>query len=186
MRATVFAYPATLTRGSDGRLLVCFRDFPEALTDGETEEDALYEASDALSEALMSRIADGEDVPDPSPVGLNEYQIAPDATVALKVALQSALKEKRATTADLSRLLHVDHKEARRLLDPHEASKVPRLVEALRALGYSVTTAIYDAGKRERILSQPGAPRRTAVKSRKGIKAGLVGAAGPRGAMGRR
>ena len=129
MQATIFAYPATLTRDSD------------------------------------------DNIPDPSPVGRNQYQIAPDATVALKVALNRTMKEKKATTADLSRLLEIDHKEARRLLDPREASKVPRLAEALRALGYSVTTAIYDAGKRERILSHRAAPKTTAIRLRKGVKA---------------
>ena len=151
MRATVFAYPATLTRDPEGRFLVRFPDLPEALTDGATEEEALREAADALSEALMSRVADGETIPEPSTVRRNQYQIAPDTTVALKAALQRTLKEKRMTAAALSRLLDIDHKEARRLLDPQEKSKVPRLTEALGALGYSVTTAVYDAAKRERI-----------------------------------
>ena len=159
MRATVFAYPATLTRDAARRFLVRFPDIPEALTDGATEEEALREAADALSEALMSRVADGDTIPDPSAVGRNQYQIAPDATAALKVALHRAIKEKRVTAADLSRLLEIDHKEARRLLDPREKSKVPRLTEALAALGYSVTTAVYDAAKRERILSSPVARR---------------------------
>ena len=66
MRATVFAYPATLTRDSGGRFLVRFPDLPEALTDGASEAEALREAADALSEALMSRIVDGEAIPDPS------------------------------------------------------------------------------------------------------------------------
>ncbi len=55
MRATVFAYPATLTRDAARRFLVRFPDIPEALTDGATEEEALREAADALSEALMRR-----------------------------------------------------------------------------------------------------------------------------------
>ena len=159
MRATVFAYPATLTRDAAGRFLVRFPDIPEALTDGATEEEALREAADALSEALMSRIADGETIPEPSAVGPDQYQIAPDATVALKVALHKALSEKAVTAAALSRLLEIDHKEARRLLDPKEKSKVPRLTAALAALGYSVITAIYDAAKRECILS--GAARKS-------------------------
>ena len=91
MRATVFAYPATLTRDAAGRFLVRFPDLPEALTDGATEAEALREAVDALSEALMSRIVDGEPIPDPSPLGRSQYQVAPDATVALKVALHKAV-----------------------------------------------------------------------------------------------
>lgn len=118
----------------------------------------------------MSRIADAEAIPDPSSVGRNQYQIAPDATVALKVALHRALKEKRSTAADLSRLLDIDHKEARRMLDPREKSKVPRLTQALGALGYSVTTAIYDAAKRERILSDPAAPKSGSIRRRRTVK----------------
>ncbi|HKW55698.1 MAG TPA: type II toxin-antitoxin system HicB family antitoxin [Stellaceae bacterium] len=170
MRATVFAYPATLTRDAARRFLVRFPDIPEALTDGATEEEALREAADALSEALMSRIADGEAIPEPSPIGRNQYQVAPDATVALKAALNKALKEKRATAADLSRLLDIDHKEARRLLDPRETSKVPRLTAALAALGYSVTTAVYDAAKRERILSSPAERKTGTLRPRKRVK----------------
>ncbi len=45
MRATVFAYPATLTRDAARRFLVRFPDIPEALTDGATEEEALREAA---------------------------------------------------------------------------------------------------------------------------------------------
>ncbi len=170
MRATVFAYPATLTRDAKGRLLVRFPDLPEALTDGATEDEALHEAADALSEALMSRIVDGEAIPDPSPVGRNQYQIAPDATVALKAALHKAMREKKVTAADLSRLLEIDHKEARRLLDPSENSKIPRLTEALSALGYSVMTAVYDASKRERILSNPATRRASTLRPRKTIR----------------
>src|SRR5712692_1436397 len=117
MRATVFAYPATLSCDSERRFLVRFPDLPEALTDGASEAEALREAADALSEALMSRIVDGESIPDPSPIRRNQYQIAPEPTVALKAALHKAMRERKATAADLSRMLEIDHKEARRLLD---------------------------------------------------------------------
>jgi antitoxin HicB len=170
MRATVFAFPASVTRDSEGCYLVRFPDIPEALTDGATEQEAIHEAADALSEALMSRIADGEVIPDPSPVTRNQFQIAPDATVALKVALHRVLKERKKTAADLSRMMDIDHKEARRLLDPRQNSKVPRLTEALSALGFSVTTAIYDASKRERIVSSPAAPKAGAMRPRRTVR----------------
>lgn len=171
MRATVLAYPATLTRDRARRFLVRFPDLPEALTDGATEAEALREAADALSEALMSRIVDGETIPEPSPVGGKQYQVAPDATVALKVALHRALREKGATAADLSRLLDIDHKEARRLLDARETSKVPRLTAALDALGYSVTTAVYAPAKRERILSSAAERKVGRARPRRAVRA---------------
>jgi antitoxin HicB len=174
MRATVFAYPATLTRDSQRRFLVRFPDLPEALTDGVNEAEALREAADALSEALMSRIVDGEVIPDPSPVRRNQYQIAPDPTVALKAALHKAMRERKASAADLSRMLEIDHKEARRLLDPRERSKLPRLTEALGALGYTVTTAVSDTSRRERILWVPAARRMGTLRSRKTAKVARV------------
>jgi antitoxin HicB len=97
MRATVFGYPVTLSRDSGRRFVVRFRDLPEALTDGASEVEALQEAADALSEALMSRVVDGEPIPDPSPVRHNQYQIAPDPAVALKARLYKAMRERKAT-----------------------------------------------------------------------------------------
>ena len=76
------AYPARIAKGRDGRWLVRFPGLPEALTDGTTLSEAMDEARDCLNEALMSRIVDGEPVPQPAPVRRGERLIAPDATVA--------------------------------------------------------------------------------------------------------
>jgi antitoxin HicB len=155
MRTTLFAYPAKLSRDRAGRYLVRFRDLPEALTEGATEAEALGEAADCLSEALMSRIADREEIPTPSAVKRGEYQISPDPTVALKAALHKVAKESKMSAAELARRLKIDHKEARRLLDPHHRSKLPRLTEALHALGYNMAIVVHDASRRDRILSAP-------------------------------
>lgn len=50
-----YAYPATLTK-QDGGYLVRFIDFPEAITDGRTEAEALTNAADCLDEAIANRI----------------------------------------------------------------------------------------------------------------------------------
>lgn len=50
----------------EGLVLVRFADLPEALTDGADLAEALVEAADCLSEALASRIVDGEEIPRPS------------------------------------------------------------------------------------------------------------------------
>jgi antitoxin HicB len=159
MQTTLYAYPATLARDKAGRILVRFRDLPEALTDGATQEEALVEAVDCLSEALMSRIADDEAIPPPSPPMRGEHQVAPEPTVALKVALNTVAREARVSAAELARRLRVDHKEARRLLDPRHASKLPRLADALNALGHEVKITVHDASKRERLLTSPAEPK---------------------------
>jgi antitoxin HicB len=51
------AYPVTLTPDeTDGGFVVTFVDFPEAITQGETVEEALVEAADALDEAIAGRL----------------------------------------------------------------------------------------------------------------------------------
>ncbi|MFQ6018352.1 MAG: type II toxin-antitoxin system HicB family antitoxin [Kiloniellaceae bacterium] len=170
MEATLFAYPVTLTKGDDGRYLVRFPDVPEALTDGATEEEALREAADCLSEALMSRVADKEDIPLPSEVKRSQCQVAVDPTVALKVALYAVTREQGITAAELTRRLHVEHKEARRLLDPYHATKLPRLKDALAAVGYEVAVTVHDASRRDRLLTSPVARQRPRMSIKKAIK----------------
>ena len=46
--------------------MVTCRDLPEAITQGETREEALAEAADCLEEAIAARIDDGRDIPSPS------------------------------------------------------------------------------------------------------------------------
>ncbi|MCX7363063.1 MAG: type II toxin-antitoxin system HicB family antitoxin [Alphaproteobacteria bacterium] len=134
----ILAYPATLRRDRDGRYLVRFRDLPEAWTDGATKRDALGEASDALSEAIAARIVTGEEIPLPSLPRGQDYRVAPDATITLKAGLYKALKELNLSIADLARRLKVDHREARRLLDPRHPTKLPRLREALAAVDIGI------------------------------------------------
>jgi antitoxin HicB len=168
MQEIRLAYPASFKRDTAGRIVVRFPDLPEALTDGATEEEALDEAVDCLSEALMSRIADGEVVPTPRrAVGRGYRLIAPDPTVALKAALYAVAKARKVSAAQLARRLRIDPKEARRLLDPRHPSKAPRLFEALHALGCNAAVTLFDRSPNQRILSVPGAvkPHRTDLKT---------------------
>ena len=49
------AYPATLTPDPDSGFTVTFRDVPEAITEGDSREEALLRAEDALESALAPR-----------------------------------------------------------------------------------------------------------------------------------
>jgi antitoxin HicB len=160
-----FEYPAAIKVDEAGFHLVTFPDLPEAATDGKNLAEALVEAADCLGEALAGRIVDRETVPSPSTPRRGHYLIALEETLALKIALNQALAERGVTIAELARRLDCDHKEARRLLDPRAASKVPRLTEALAALDYGVRVEFYDATKHVRLLSAPIA--RTAQRTRR-------------------
>ena len=52
-RKSRFCFPVTFTTDEiDGGFTVTFRDLPEAITQGEYTEDALFEAVDCLEEAM--------------------------------------------------------------------------------------------------------------------------------------
>ncbi|MBI4242504.1 MAG: type II toxin-antitoxin system HicB family antitoxin [Planctomycetes bacterium] len=130
-----FIYPAVLEKDEDGRFVVSFPDFPECLTDGKNEKEALSEAEDALEEAIAGRINRWEDIPEPSRVGKGRRPVTIGAQMAAKASLYIALRESGVSKSELARRLHCDEKEVRRLLDPHHASKMSRIEEVLSLLG---------------------------------------------------
>jgi antitoxin HicB len=138
----VYAYPATIRRDEDGRFLVRFKDLKGAVTDGATVQEALDEASEALSEALMAAIDANEDIPSPSRKARDQVIVAPDPTVALKAALHVAKRQCGVKAADLARKLKIDHKDARRLLDVHHPSKVQTVAKALHAMGLQIVVSV--------------------------------------------
>lgn len=129
-----FNYPVKLTKQKEGGYLAQFPDFPEAITQGESKEDALHEAIDCLEEAIAHRIAKKLDIPLPSRRKRYHY-ILLSTTFSAKTALYLTMKEKKLSNTLLAKKLDCDEKEVRRLLDPHYHSKLPRIEEALYVLG---------------------------------------------------
>ena len=86
---TRMIYPINLTPDAvDGGFTVTCRDFPEAITQGETVVEAVVEASDAIEEAIASRMKRNEEIPEPSNKKQGEYM----ATVPLSTSLKAALE----------------------------------------------------------------------------------------------
>jgi antitoxin HicB len=69
------AYPASFTQGEGGAWIVQFRDVPEALTQGETLDDAIAMAADALGTALDFYFEDNRLPALPSAVQVGECLI---------------------------------------------------------------------------------------------------------------
>lgn len=131
-----FVYPVVLTPDEEaGGFVVSFPDLPEAITQGEDEQDALEQAADALDEALAGRIRRGDDVPRPSRRRRGQRSVIPTPLMASKAALYLCLRESGLSRSDLARMLTCDGREVRRLLDPRHPSKLPRLARALAVLG---------------------------------------------------
>jgi antitoxin HicB len=134
-----FTYAVKLTPDKDdGGYVVTCRDLPEAITQGDSIEEALAEAADCLEEAVAARIDDGRDIPAPSEARRRERNVTLPTTMALKAAVYLAVREAGISNSELARRMQLDEKEARRILDPHHPTKLPRIEAALSALGRHV------------------------------------------------
>jgi antitoxin HicB len=141
-----FCYPATLTRGDKpGRFTVTFKDLPEAITWGDGLQDTLWQAADCLEEAIAGRIRRGTELPVPSKIRHNQRLIPVPAPTAAKAALYLAMRDAGISNVALARRLHVDEKEIRRMLDPRHPTKLPRLQQALAALGKQLIVRVAEA-----------------------------------------
>lgn len=138
-----FVYPVRLTADKqDGGYVVTCRDLPEAVTQGDSNAHALEQATGALEAAVEMRIDDGLDIPMPSSAKRHEHLVALPVTTTMKAALYLAMREQGVSKSQLARMLQLDEKEARRILDPRHTTKVNTMERALHALGKHVEVLI--------------------------------------------
>jgi antitoxin HicB len=114
---------------------ISFRDVPEAITQADSLAGCHEEGAGALQAAIEGRIMDGLEIPLASRAKHGERTVAVPVHTALKAALYLAMRERGITRVELARRLRIDEKEARRMLDPHHATKAERLEQALAVLG---------------------------------------------------
>jgi antitoxin HicB len=139
-----YQYPAEFTRAEEGGYVITFPDVPEAITQGETIEQCIGEASDALEEAIIGRINMGKDIPVPSIRQRGQYFIPLAAQSAFKAALYEEIKSQELNKVQLAAWLGIDEREVRRLLNPHHASKLPRIAEVLGRVGKRIVVGVED------------------------------------------
>ena len=138
-----FTYPAKLTPDrKDGGYVVTFRDLTEAITQGDSVEEALSEAEGALQAAIEALMEDALDIPAPTRAKTGERMVSTPVTTALKAAVYLAMREQGVSKSELARRMHVHEKEARRMLDPHHQTKVAALERALAVLGLRAEIAV--------------------------------------------
>ena len=79
-------YPVTLTPDDNGTVLVTFPDVDGAVTFGDTIDEALTRAPDALATILEAYIKDRRPIPPPS-TRRTKYRVAVPALVEAKIRL---------------------------------------------------------------------------------------------------
>lgn len=130
-----FEYAVRLEAAKEGGFVVTCRDLPALVTQGEDLADALVQAADAMDEVFAIYMDEGLAFPAPSKTRKGEFVVSPPAETMAKAALHSAMLVASVSKVQLAKRMGVDEKEVRRLLDPHHKSKLPRIAEAVQALG---------------------------------------------------
>lgn len=125
-------YPVNLEPDSGG-FFVSFPDIPEALTQGDSREDALSMALDALVTAFEFYFEDNRKVPLPSEV-TGEFVDVP-LSVASKVLMLNAFIDSSLTQTELANRMRVKKQEITRLFDLKHATKIDAIQKAMQALG---------------------------------------------------
>ncbi|EOX8394845.1 type II toxin-antitoxin system HicB family antitoxin [Salmonella enterica] len=125
-------YPVVLTPDSGG-YVVSFPDIPEALTQGDSREEALKNALDALVTAFEFYFEDGERIPEPGNV-TDDFVEVPASMVA-KVMLLNAWISSGLTQVELAQRMGIKKQEVTRLFDLKHSTKIDTIQKALAALG---------------------------------------------------
>jgi antitoxin HicB len=128
-------FPVKLSKEPEGGYTVTFPDIPEAITCGESIEDALYHAKDALESAMDFYLDDKRPVPAPSKPKRGQHTVELPASVAAKVLLLNEMSGQKIRPAQLARRLKITPQEVTRLIDVHHATKIDGIAVALKALG---------------------------------------------------
>ena len=136
-----YDYALRFTKEGDGWVITC-RDLPEAISQAESNEDRVEVAEGCLQAALESRIRDNEPLPVASRPRRSEVMVSSPAATAAKAALYDAMREAGISKIELARKLGIDEKEVRRMLDAGHGTKLPRIAEAVEALGRHLHIAL--------------------------------------------
>lgn len=115
--------------------LVTFPDIPEAITQGDSIEDAMRHGADVLESALDYYLESGRPIPAPSKPKRGQRLIELPASLSAKVLLVNEMVAQKVRPAELARRLKVTPQEITRLIDVHHATKIDGIAVALKALG---------------------------------------------------
>lgn len=137
-------YPANLTRG-DNAFIVTFRDIPEALTQGETYEEAIEMAEDALLTSMDFYFEDNRLVPPPSKPQQGEVLISLPVSAATKVMLLNLLLEDHVSQVELAKRMGITPQQVTRIVNLEHTTKIDTVERAFKALGKELNIGLATA-----------------------------------------
>jgi antitoxin HicB len=137
----MFDYPVILEAQPEGGFVVTFADVPEAITQGEDEDEALLYAVDALETALSFYVEARRPLPVPS-AAEGRATVRPSALECAKLGVYQAMTEQGVRKAELARRLGWHLPQVDRLFDLKHASRFDQIEAAARALGRTIEVRV--------------------------------------------
>jgi len=135
----MLAYPVKLTADKQsGGFVVTFPDIPEAITQGETVEETLRMAQDALETALDFYFDDRRPIPAPSRAKRGQRLVTLPVSIEAKVLLLNEMIRQRVRPAELARRLRTTPQVVNRLVNLRYVSRIDGIAGAMAALGKSL------------------------------------------------
>lgn len=134
-------YAAKITPDNGG-YVVTFRDLENVFTEGETYEEAVFNAQEVLDILLLDMTQDDLDIPKPTVCRKGEIPIAVSPEVAVPVLLNQLRKERGRTMADVAHTMGVSYQNYQQI----EAGKnitLKSLKRAAAALGAIVEIKLH-------------------------------------------
>ncbi len=129
-------YPANFAPDPEtGGFVVTFRDIPEAITQGDTEEEAFAMAEDALLTAMDFYFEDNRPVPAPSKPKRGERLVALPLSATAKILLLNEMLAQQVGPSELARRMETSPQVVNRIVNLGHTTKIDQLGQAMAALG---------------------------------------------------
>jgi antitoxin HicB len=141
--AATMRYPVTLTKDDNDTILVTFPDVPDAVTYGDTRDDALNRAADALLTVFDAYMKDRREIPAPSERRGESVELP--ALESSKIELYRAMRADNVGKAELARRLDWHLPQVDRVLNVHHGSQIDQLEAAFSALGKKLVVTVIDS-----------------------------------------
>ena len=139
-------YQAIFEPAEEGGFVVTFPDFDFGVTQGDTEEEALAMAADALALIIESYIEQGKQLPRQKQRRGRKYRnIRLPAIQAMKAELYRQFHASGMRKVELARRLGIPKTVVDRLFDLNHHSRLDQIEAAFRALGKELEIEVRDA-----------------------------------------
>lgn len=135
-------YAVTITPDS-GAFVVTFPDVPEAITYGDTVEEALSRAPDALMTIFDAFMKDRRDIPAPT-ASTKDHAVELPSLETTKIELYRTMRAAGVGKAELAKRLNWHMPQVDRVLDVHHGSKLDQIEAAFEALGKRLSIIVQD------------------------------------------